>query len=205
MVMAIIIYQGVGIFYKPLTLQLIRMKPAPAAEKVRTPDVAGREAADVYQVISERNLFGTTTKADAEKQTEVVQRDISLFVELKGIIAGDENKGYAIVEEKGNQKQRLLKAGDVVAGAKVIRIQRNSVDFLIDNQERTLKIVEAAKPFFPPAANRPAVTPPSDQGSPINNQPGQDKDVASRYEGHAQPYVDPYLLQGQPSGPYQGQ
>lgn len=190
--MAIIIYQGVGIFYNSFSLQLIRMKPAPAAEKVRVVAGVAREAADVYQVIAERNLFGTTTKADSEKQADRVQRDVSLFIELKGTIAGEENKGYAIVEEKGTQKQRLLKAGDVVAGAKVLRIRRNSVDFLIDSQETTLRIVEAAKPFSPTTVNGTVVMPPFDPGGPINHQPEQN--VASKYESHAQPYVDPYLL-----------
>ena len=30
--MAVFLYQGVGIFYKVLTLQIVSMKPAPAAE-----------------------------------------------------------------------------------------------------------------------------------------------------------------------------
>jgi type II secretory pathway component PulC len=168
-VTGVIIYQGVGIFYKTLALQFIRMKSAPVAEKVRAAVVVVvREPADVYQVIPERNLFRTTMKADSEKQQpEVVQRDISLFLELKGTIAGDENKGFAIVEEKGNQRQRLVKVGDVVAGAKVIRIQRNSVDFLMDNQERTLKIVETVRPFFQPAASRAPIATPSGQDGSI--------------------------------------
>ena len=69
-VMAVFIFQGVGIFYKTLALQLIRMRPAPAVEiKAPAAAVAAREPVDAYRVIPERNLFGTTTKAVADKQT----------------------------------------------------------------------------------------------------------------------------------------
>src|SRR5512137_596929 len=67
--MALFLYQGVGIFYKALTLQIVSMKPAPAAEVKTTARAvaAVREPAEAYKVIPERNLFGTTTKTVAEK------------------------------------------------------------------------------------------------------------------------------------------
>src|SRR5574340_814630 len=68
--MAIILYQATGIFYKVLTLQLVRIQPVPAAAgKAQTAAAPPREPADFYRAVAERNLFGTTTKAVTEKQT----------------------------------------------------------------------------------------------------------------------------------------
>ena len=107
---------------------------------MRAPSAASavREPADAYRAIPERNLFGTTTKTVADKQAGTVQQDIALLIDLKGTVAGDSKYGFAIIEEKGTRKQRLVKAGDVIAGAKVVRIKRNAVDLLVEEQERTL-------------------------------------------------------------------
>jgi len=159
--MAVFLYQGVGIFYKVLTLQIIRMKPAPAAEVKATVAAASvREPADAYRVIPERNLFGTTNKTVADKQAGAVQQDIALLIDLRGTVAGESKYGFAIIEEKGTRKQRLVKAGDVIAGAKVVRIKRNAVDLLVENQERTLKMAETKEaPILPPPAAVAAATP----------------------------------------------
>src|SRR4030042_2342504 len=60
--MSVILYQGGGIFYKAVALQLVRMRPAPAAEMIQAAAVPVREPADAYRVIPERNLFHTATK-----------------------------------------------------------------------------------------------------------------------------------------------
>jgi general secretion pathway protein C len=161
--MAVFLFQGVEIFYKVLTLQLIRMKPATAAE-IRAPAAAAavREPADAYRAIPERNLFGTTTKAVADKPSGVAQQDVGLLIDLKGTVAGETRYEYAILEEKGTRKQRLVKAGDVIAGAKVVRITRNTVGLLIEDRERTLKMAETKEAhIFPQAAGAaaPSVSP----------------------------------------------
>ena len=153
--MAVILYQATGIFYKVLTLQLVRMQPAPAAAgKAQTAAIPAREPADSYRIISERNLFGTTTKAVTGAQTAVAPapaQDVALLIDLRGTVAGGPKYGFAVVEEKATKKQRLVKAGDLVAGAKVIRIKRNAIDLLVNNQERTLKIAESKEgPIVPP-------------------------------------------------------
>jgi general secretion pathway protein C len=214
--MAVFLYQGVGIFYKALTLQIISMKPAPAAEVKAPPAAASvREPAETYRVIPERNLFGTTNKAVAEKQTgQLQQQDIALLIDLRGTVAGDSKYGFAIVEEKGTRKQRLVKAGDVIAGAKVVRIKRNAMDILVEDQERTLKIAETREaPILPqPAAGasaQPAPSVPSVPSAPSGPVPSGGV-VLNRSELGAgfqdmgsmlrQAQVRPYFNAGVPEG-----
>jgi general secretion pathway protein C len=158
--MAVFLYQGVGIFYKVLTLRIIGMKPAPAAEiKAPASAAAVREPVGAYRVIPERNLFGTTTRMVEGKQAGPVQQDIALLFDLKGTVAGETKYGFAIIEEKGTRKQRLVKAGDIVAGAELVRIKRNAVDLLVDGQKRTLKMAEMQEgPILPPPAAGSAAT-----------------------------------------------
>ena len=159
--MAVLIYQGVGIFYKTLALQLIRMRPAPTVEKVQAAAVPVREPADAYRVIPERNLFGTTAKSTTEKAAPAAQQDVALLFELRGTVAGEGKYGFAVVEEKGTRKQRLVKAGDVLAGGRVVRIRRNEVDLLVDDQARTLKIIERKEsPIAPPPPVAASLPPP---------------------------------------------
>ena len=203
-VMAVFIFQGVGIFYKTLALQLIRMKPAPAVEiKAPAAAVATREPVDAYRVIPERNLFGTTTKAVADKQTAAApQQDIALLFDVKGTVAGEGKYGFAIIEEKGTRKQRLVKAGDVVAGAKVIRIKRNAVDVLVEGQERTLKMAEMKEaPILPlpPEAAAPTGLPPLPGTLILNRSELQDamQDMGSML---SQAQIRPYFNAGVPDG-----
>jgi general secretion pathway protein C len=205
-VMAIILYQGTGICYKVLALQLVRLRPAPTAvEKARAAAVLVREPADAYRVIPERNLFGTTTKAVTEKQTSTAaagqpQQDVGLLIELKGTVAGGSKYGFAVIEEKGTKKQRLVKAGDLVAGAKVIRINRNAIDILVNNQERTLRMVETKEgPIVPPVAGvvaAPAAAP----GTTVVSRSEIDAGLQDMGSLLRQAQIRPYFEGGVPGG-----
>lgn len=209
--MAALLYLGVGIFYKAMTLQIIGMKPLPASEfKAPAASAAVREPAEAYRVIPERNLFGTTTKTVADKQTAPAQQDIGLLIDLRGTVAGDGKYGFAIVEEKGTRKQRLVKAGDVIAGAKVVRIKRNSMDVLVEDQERTLKIAETREaPILPqvaaPAQPTPTARPsapsgPAPSGSVVLNR----NEIGAGFQDMGsmlrQAQVRPYFNAGVPDG-----
>ncbi|MHB9096523.1 MAG: type II secretion system protein N [Syntrophales bacterium] len=200
-VMAIVLFQATGIFYKVLALQLIRMRPAPAAaEKVRTAAVPVREPADAYRVIPERNLFGTTTKAITEKQTAALpqQQDVALLIDLKGTVAGGPKYGFAIVEDKGTRKQRLVKTGDLIAGARVIRIRRNAIDLLISGQERTLKIVETNQgAILPPP---PAATAAAPAGTIVVSRSEIDAGLQDMGTMLRQAQIRPYFNAGVPEG-----
>jgi general secretion pathway protein C len=206
--MAVILYQATGIFYAVLTLQLVQVRPAPAAMgKAQTAAIPAREPADAYRIVSERNLFGTTTKAVTEKQTAAapVLQDVALLIDLRGTVAGGPKYGFAVIEEKGTKKQRLVKAGDLVAGAKVIRVKRNAIDLLVNDQERTLKMVETKEgPIVAPLGVPPPAAPPPPSAAPRGTT------VISRSEVDAglqdmgsllrQAQIRPYFEGGVPDG-----
>jgi len=199
-VMAVILYQVTGIFYKALALQLIRMRPSPAAETAQKAAAPIREPLDAYRVIPERNLFGTTTKAVAEKQVAAVpQQDIALLIDLRGTVAGGARYGFAIIEEKGTRKQRLVKVGDVVTGAKVVRIRRNAIDLLVNDQESTLEMLETKKGPIPvplKAAAAPAVS----SGTTIVSRSVIQEAMADMGSILSQAQVRPYFNAGVPDG-----
>jgi general secretion pathway protein C len=205
-VMAVILYQATGIFYKVLTLQLVRMRPTPAAAgTTQTAAIPPREPADSYRIIPERNLFGTTTKAVTEKQTAAVsgQPDAALLIDLKGTVAGGPKYGFAVVEEKGTRKQRLVKVGDLVAGAKVIRIKRSAIDLLINDQERTLKMVETKEgPIGAPPPGVPVLpgVPAAQRGATVVSRSEVDAGLQDMGSLLRQAQIRPYFEGGVPDG-----
>jgi len=156
--MTVVIYAGVGIFYKVIGLQLFsritggRAAPAPAVP----PPVAAaaKEAFDTYKIIMDRNLFGSTDKTVAEKQMAGKAGDpgdVTQLLTLKGTVAGDSQYGFAIIEEKGKPKQILYKVGGTVLGAQVVKIKRNAVVLKTADREVTLKMAERpVSPIVPP-------------------------------------------------------
>ena len=199
-VMGILLYQGTGIFYNLLKLQLIRTRPTPAAaEKAKPAAAQVRETADAYRIIQERNLFGTTTSMVEGKQAAAVQqRDIDQLIELKGTVAGEGKYGFAIVEEKGTRKQKLVKSGDIISGAKVVRIKRNAVDFLVGDQVLTLKIVETKEePILPSVQSAVSAVP---SGATTLSRTEIDRELQDMGSLLRKALVRPYFNAGVPDG-----
>jgi len=196
--MAVILYQATGIFYSILKLQLIRTRSVPAVSE-RAAMASAREPVDAYRVIFERNLFGTTTSRTTDKQAGLLpQQDIALLIELKGTVAGEAKYGFAIVEEKANRKQRLVKIGDVLLGVEILRIRRNAIDLLVNNQERTLKIIESKEgPILSPSPfAKPAMAP----GAIVVSRSEIDEGLQDMGSLLRQALVRPYFNAGVPDG-----
>lgn len=200
-VMAVILYQLTGIFYKTLALQLIGMRSSPTLEMRGSAAAPISEPADAYRVIPERNLFGTSTRVLEDKRAVVapLQPDVSLLIDLKGTVAGGPRQGFAIIEEKGTRRQRLVRVGDVVTGAKVVRIRRNAVDLLQNERETTLVMQPIKKgPVTTPPKVAAAVAPPS---GPMVVSRGLIQDaMANMGTILTQAHVRPYFRAGVPDG-----
>ena len=200
MLMGILLYQGVGIFYKGMAVRINRMRPATTLEAQRQPVAAVQEPISAYGAIAERNLFGTVSEAVGRTPT-AQRQDAELPFDVKGTVAGTGRYGFAIIEEKGSRKQRLVKVGSTVFDAKVIRIKRNAVDVLVAGRERTLKIVETKEaPILPPQGKPAAMEASAAPGSIVI--PRSEVDAALQDMGKmlSQAQVRPYFNAGVPDG-----
>jgi general secretion pathway protein C len=155
-VITILMYQCAGIFYKAASLIMIQDKAtASAMPQTAQAPFAAAEPVDFYKVVPDRNLFGTTDKSLAEKrtgsQTTLARPDITQILEVRGTVAGDARYGFAVIENKAEKKQRLYKVGDNVSGARVVRIMRNAVALMVNDQEQILRVPETSeKSILPP-------------------------------------------------------
>jgi len=196
--MAVILCQVTGILYGLLSLQLVRMSPA-AAEPARVATAAAREPAEAYRIVPERNLFGTKTGVPADRRTGALpSQETPLPIELRGTVAGDALFGFAVVEEKGSRKQRLVKAGDTLMGVQVLRIKRNAIDLLVNDREQTLKIVATKEgPTLPPS---PATVPGVAPGTTVLSRSEIDERLRDMGSLLRQALVRPYFTAGVPDG-----
>lgn len=206
-ILTILTYQSVGIFYKAAGLMLIRVKTAaPAAQPAPQAPAAVAEPADAFRVIAERNLFGTTDKTLADKQvasqTQAAQPDVTDTLEVRGTVAGDAPFGFAVIEDKKQKKQRLYKIGDTISGAKVVRIMRNAVAFMVNDQEKILRVPETAEkgvlPAPPPVASAPPAAAPG--GTVVVNRSDIEGSLRDMGTMLSQAQIRPYFTAGRPDG-----
>ncbi|MEW6335648.1 MAG: type II secretion system protein N [Thermodesulfobacteriota bacterium] len=196
--MAVILCQVTGILYGLLKLQLVRMRPA-AAEPAKVTMASAREPADAYRIVPERNLFGTKTGMPAERRTGAFpSQEAPLPIELRGTVAGDARFGFAVIEEKGSRKQRLVKVGDTLMGVQVLRIKRNAIDLLVNEREQTLRIVETKEGAIPPPS--PAPAPGTAPGAIILSRSEIDERLRDMGSLLRQALVRPYFTAGVPDG-----
>jgi general secretion pathway protein C len=159
--------ETVSLFYKLVSFPLI--SPATRAGNINAQQgfvgSVQRTALPSYDIITQRNLFLTTLQAVSEKQLGGgffgSGQDASTF-DLKGTIAGDTSFGFAVMEERGKNKQILCRLGDMVGSAKLIKISRNIVVLRSGDRDITLRIKETPEgqllPNYSPAQADRATT-----------------------------------------------
>lgn len=83
-----------------------------------------------YLVIDQRRLFGSFPSPDIDEEIpeplEALPRT-DLRLRLKGTVYGSPSFSRAIIEDLSSKKESLYRLGDLVAGAKIVRIERNQV------------------------------------------------------------------------------
>ncbi|HLE17580.1 MAG TPA: type II secretion system protein N [Syntrophales bacterium] len=200
----VVMYALVGIFYDVVSIKLMgKSFSKPAQERTMPAASFQKQPADSYAVIPQRNLFGSTDKAAADKKLEAARPegtpDLSTLLVVKGTVAGTGKDGFAVIEEKAKNKQSLYKVGNVVAGAKLIKITRNAVTFQIDNKERVLMMMETqVAPLLPP---RPVQqTAPSRSEPTVINRNDVDASLKDMGALMSQAQIRPYYTAGAPDG-----
>ena len=199
-----VMYALVGIFYDVVSIKLMGKSIAKLAQGRTMPAASfQKQPADYYAVIHQRNLFGSTDKAAADKKQEAAKPegtlDISTLLVIKGTVAGTGKDGFAVIEEKAKNKQSLYKVGNVVAGAKLIKITRNAVTFQIDNKEKVLMMMETQiAPLLLPRPVQP--TAPSRSEPMVINRNDVDASLKDMGALMSQAQIRPYYTAGAPDG-----
>jgi general secretion pathway protein C len=138
-------FLAVDIFYKTVDSNLVRIEK----EKVLTEDVslrkvAGKPSLNSYNVISERNLFGTKGKEVKEREIDLeTLEETKLNLALHGTIVMGGELDYAVIEEKDKRKQGLFRVGDEVAGAEISRVMRGKIVLNVNGRDEILIMEEA--------------------------------------------------------------
>jgi len=173
----VVVYFAVDIAYRLIELNTPAPEPEPqVAAAAPTADMT-KDPLESYVVIVERNLFRTTDRPIAVDQMDPNSLEATtLQLDLYGTIAGEDGKGYAIIEERDKKRQRLYKVGDKVGGATIVRIARNAVVLRMGDRDQVLKKKEIASAGSNRQA-RPGVaaqqTPPVTPGAPSPRPPSR--------------------------------
>jgi general secretion pathway protein C len=146
-VITLVSLETVSLFYTLISFPLI--SPVTRQNNINVQqgavDSARRSALPSYEIITQRNLFLSTMQAVSEKQLGGgffgSGQDASAF-DLKGTIAGDSSFGFAIMEERGKNKQILCRLGDMLGSARIIKISRNVIVLRNGERDITLRIKE---------------------------------------------------------------
>ncbi len=203
---AVIAYALVGLGYDFMSFKLLKVqRNRPAAASAAPGGVLRKEPPEAYAAIPQRNLFGSTDKAVAEKKAEaeaaVEGPDFSTLVAVKGIVAGSGKDGFVVVEEQGKNKQMLYKVGNMVAGAKLVKISRKAVTFLVGDKERVLKMVETSEgPLMPARPGQPTVAMPARGGPMVISRSEVDASLRDMGTMLSQAQLRPYYTDGKPDG-----
>ena len=205
---AVVLYLAVDIAY--LVLEINTPPPETPQQAAAGPQAADmtKDPVEAYAVIVERNLFRTTDRPLVVDQMDPGMLEATtLQIDLYGTIAGEEGRGYAIIEERDKKKQRLYKVGDRVAGAVIVKILRNAVVLRVGEKDQVLKkkeIVARGANRLPAAAMpgpAPAQAPeaaPRPQARPPQAPPGSPSDLASLL---TQARVTPHITAGSSGKP----
>lgn len=144
---SLVVYIGVDTFYRVVSSELkgvntkeIVMEQLPNAEESK------RSPLSSFQVITERNLFGSLDKASEDvNEEEIEELELtSLKIALLGTVTGNEQNAFAVIEETDKRKQGLYKIGDSVQNATVKKILREKVVLRVGTKDEILTMEESA-------------------------------------------------------------
>lgn len=137
----------VDIFYKAVSLQIAFRQVAFKVQPPGSSPASRGHRSEYYNVIAERNLFQTTLNAIVDKNAlgNLPPSEAYTAFNLKGTMAINQSTGYAIVEEKGKDKQKLYRLGEMIGSARLVRVTRNTAVLKGGGKEFVMKIKEIAE------------------------------------------------------------
>ena len=144
--LSIVIYLGVGVFYKIVGARLRHVDTKTIVVKDVTNEKGQQKRSqNDYQLIIDRNIFGSTDKTHGEVNTEEIEalEPTSLKVTLLGTVSGNPQNSVAVIEETVKRKQGLFKVGDSIQNAIIKMILRGKVILRVDDRDEILTMEES--------------------------------------------------------------
>jgi general secretion pathway protein C len=197
----VLIFTGVDVFYSFVGSRLsqvnskdIVMQQVPVLERHK------KSRLSEYNIIMDRNLFGSLEKGSAEIQVEELEalEPTSLKVVLLGTVTGDEESAFAVVEETDKRKQGLYRVGDSIQDAIVKRILRGKVVIRAGDKDEILTMEEASASR---TDRRPSIEAPVDRGRTITVSRSElESSLENINELLSQVRVRPHYKDGDPDG-----
>ena len=208
-----IIYVGVGLFYK---IVVNRMDAAPLvkpASKYADSAPATNPSRNVYNNITNRDLFHTSnTAAQGAKKSDIdvdQLKQTALKLVLWGTVTGPGGYDYAVIEDAKAKSQGLYRVNDVIQDATLSHIFREKVVLNVNGKNEVLALEEfrlARKGAPSPIRTSPAASPPSEQeesqeGENINIKHSEIEDAVKNVNQlMKQVRIRPHFTDGNPDG-----
>lgn len=157
-VISVLCIGGVELFYRFSLHALFR--PFLASKETGTAGPKSgeekKEKPHNYQVILDRNLFGTGLQSGQNMSNPLAGLSAtSLDVVLLGTIAGENGDKRAIIMDRDSKKQGIYHVGDRVQGAIIKNILRGKVILSFRGRDEILDMIEARQYFAETAAMPP--------------------------------------------------
>ncbi len=115
--------------------------PIPFKEKVGIIPSKNSLPSGNHRIIVERNIFGSSGLSPTKEnpQREILEAPFSVIVaqhRLLATVAGDDQVACAVIENLKSKMQNIYKAGDIIGGAQIERIERNKYSFYTGSSMR---------------------------------------------------------------------
>ena len=144
--LSVVIYTGVDLLYRIVRIQLRQVNIQEIVmQRISEVRHHKRPPLNDFQVIIDRNIFGSIEKASEVKATEIEALEAtSLKIALLGTVIGNHQNAVAVIEETDNKRQALYRVGDSVQNAIVKMILRGKVVLRVEDRDEILTMEEAS-------------------------------------------------------------
>jgi type II secretory pathway component PulC len=136
--------------------------PSPIKEEVEIIPHKNPLPSENHKIIIERNIFASSELNEAQGNIQQEKMDDPLSIlraqlRLLATVAGDDQVACAVIENVKSKVQDVYKAGDIIEGTKIKRIDRNKIVLFCGEQHRLLNLHIACEVLGPADKNEEPV------------------------------------------------
>ncbi len=164
LVIGLVTYFGVSAALNLWKTRLeVDLEPSSTTVKAPINKPAKAPPLDSYNIIAERNLFGSSKEEPSSTSEEVSLEGIPLAKKSQGlklvgtVVAVEPEENLAFIETRRSRRQEAYREGDRVDEALIKRILRNNVIINAGEQDEVLTMEPEENSQEPPPPPRPAV------------------------------------------------